>query len=105
KLRFEVTLRHPAEAQTQLAVTVVDGTATGGVDYKEIRKPKNVTFKPGQVQKSVVVTTFPDLAVELDESVDASISTSPLPVLPIEQSARVVRLNDDGGSEPPPVPA
>ena len=103
KLRYEITLRDPAAAQTQVTTTVVDGTATGGADYKAIPKPKNVTFKPGQVQKTITVTVFPDTDVEVDENVHASISASPVPVLPIGQAADAVIVNDDGASsEPPP---
>ena len=40
KQRYSLSLRDPAAADTQVTVTVVDGTATGGVDYKAFPKPK-----------------------------------------------------------------
>jgi hypothetical protein len=103
KLRYQLSLRDPAATDTEVTVEVVDGTATGGVDYKAIPKPKKVKFKAGQVQKAVTVTVLPDLVAEDDETVEASIDTSPLPVLSIASAAEVSILNDDGppGSEDP----
>lgn len=95
RMRYEVSLRDSAAVDTPVTVTVVDGSATGGVDYKAISKPKKVTFKAGQVQKTITLTGFPDLVNELDENVSASIDTSPLPVLPIASSADVLILNED----------
>ena len=59
-----------------MTVTVVDGTATGGVDYKAFPKPKKVTFKAGQVQKTLTVTGFADLVDEPDENIIGSITAS-----------------------------
>jgi hypothetical protein len=60
-----------------------------------VPKPKKVKFKAGQVQRAVNVTISPDLLGEPDESVNASIDTSPLPVLSNLGSADVLMLNDD----------
>jgi hypothetical protein len=98
KLSYQVSLRAPAAADTEVTVVVVDGTATGDVDYKAIPKPKKLKFKAGQVQKSLSPIVLADLESEPDEDVLASISTSPIPVLPIAGSADVVIINDDGAS-------
>jgi hypothetical protein len=96
KLAYQVTLREPAAAVTKVTVTVVDGPATGGEDYKAMAKPKTLTFNPGDVQKPVTITVFADLESEADEDVNGTITAAPVPVLPIGSSAQVVILNDDG---------
>jgi hypothetical protein len=101
KMNYQLTLREPATAITKVTVTVTDGSATGGDDYKAIAKPKTLTFNPGQLQKSLALTVFADLDSEAAETVDAVVA-SPTPVLPFASSAEVVILNDD---EPlPPAP-
>ena len=95
KAGYQVSLRNPAATDTEVTVVVVDGTATGGVDYQAVPKPKKLKFKTGQVQKAVTLTVFADLVSEPDENVNASISTSPVPVLSNTASADVLILNDD----------
>jgi Calx-beta domain len=92
---YQVSLRNPAAADAELTVLVGGGTATGGVDYQAVPKPKKVKFKAGQVQKKVNVIVLPDLVREPDENVGASIATSPLPVLSSAGSADIWIINDD----------
>ncbi len=95
KVGYQVTLRDPAAADTEVIVMVVDGSATGGVDYKAVPKPKKVKFKMGQVQKTVSIVVYPDFGSEPDENVSAFITTSPIPVFPSASSANGFILNDD----------
>ena len=41
-----------------------------------------MTFKAGQVQKTISIVVYPDFGSEPDENVTASITTSPIPVFP-----------------------
>jgi hypothetical protein len=95
RIGYQVTLREPAAGDTAVTVTVVDGTATGGVDYKAIPKPKTLKFKAGQVQKTLTLTTFADLDVEPNEDVLATITGAPVPVLPGATAAGAIILDDD----------
>jgi hypothetical protein len=80
KVQFRVTLSAPATEQTTVVATVVDGTARAGVDYKPA-KPKTITFRPGQWQKTITITLLPDdlpegdrdLAVVLSDPTGATI--------------------------------
>ncbi|HEX4490283.1 MAG TPA: Calx-beta domain-containing protein [Acidimicrobiia bacterium] len=53
-----VSLSAPAPSTVTVVVTLVDGTAANGIDFKTM-KPKTLTFKAGQLQKSVAVTAYP----------------------------------------------
>jgi hypothetical protein len=53
-----VSLSAPATSTVTVLVTVSDGTAHAGSDYKAT-KPKLLTFQPGQFQKPVTVTAYP----------------------------------------------
>lgn len=95
KVAYQVSLRNPASTETAVTVTVAGGSATSGVDYKSMPKPKTLKFKAGQVQKAVTLTVFADLDVEPDEDVLATITGSPVPVLGSAASADAVILDDD----------
>jgi hypothetical protein len=95
RIGYQVSLRDPATTETAVTVTVAGGTATSGVDYKAMPKPKTLKFKVGQVQKAVTLTVFADLVVEPDEDVLATITGSSVPVLGSAASADAVILDDD----------
>jgi hypothetical protein len=101
KLGYQLSLRNPAATDLSVTVAVAGGTATGGVDYKAMPKPKTVKIKTGQVQKTVNVTTFADLAAEPDEDVVATITAAPVPTLAGAASADAVLLDDDSGGSLP----
>jgi hypothetical protein len=90
---YQISLRHPAAAETVVPLTITDGTATGSVDYKAVPKPKNVKFKAGQVQKTMAVWVFPETDVETTETVVGTLLPSVLSPLP--STANGVIFDDD----------
>lgn len=102
KLPYRVTLRNPAPGDTTVTVAVGGGTATSGVDYKAVAKPKTVTFKAGQTTRSVTLSVLPDLLVESDEDVQATITDAPVPVLSGGAHSAILD-DDDGGTSNPPI--
>lgn len=101
KIGYQLSLRDPASTETAVPVTVAGDTATSGVDYKSMPKPKTVVFKVGQVQRKLNVTTFADVEVEEDESVVATVTAAQVPVLATGGSADAVILDDDHGGGSP----
>lgn len=95
KLTLSVALADPAAGQQTATVTVSDISTTAGSDYKAIPKPKKVTFKDGQVQKFVTITTYADFDLEADEMLQASITTATLDVDADGTNAIATTLNDD----------
>ena len=93
RFMFQITLRDPAAAAFSPTLTVTNGTATGGADFKALPKPKIVKFGAGQVQKTVTLTMFPETNVESSETVVGTITSSALPLL--QPTATAVILNDD----------
>jgi hypothetical protein len=73
KMTVRLTLSSPAVTDSSIMLTASDLSALSGVDYKLI-KPKTVTFKPGNFQKSVVVTLIPNTTAQADRSMQLALS-------------------------------
>ena len=69
---FTVTLSIPAVETVTVGYATADGTATAGSDY--IATSGTLTFAPGEVTKSVVVTVSDDLQDEPDEQFALTLS-------------------------------
>jgi hypothetical protein len=57
--KVRITLDRPATGTVSVVATISPGSATAGVDYKAT-KPKVITFKPGQWQKTITLKVLPD---------------------------------------------
>ena len=66
---FTVSLT-PADPDDTVTVdyTTSDGTATGGSDFTPVLLPTQITFDPGEVQKTIAVDVLGDLIDEADET-------------------------------------
>lgn len=68
KVKVWLTLDAPALIPITVDYSVVGGTATTDVDFKQ-RPSKTVTFSPGQTKKAVTLTVYPDVVPEGDETI------------------------------------
>lgn len=65
-VKLWVGLSEPSAANVTVTAAVAAGTATAGVEFKPVTK--SLVFKPGVVKKPVIVTVYPDLGDESDET-------------------------------------
>jgi fibronectin-binding autotransporter adhesin len=73
KMSIRLTLSSPAVTNSSIKLTASNLSALSGVDYKLI-KPKTISFKPGNFQKSVVVTLIPNTTAQADRSMQLALS-------------------------------
>ena len=74
QMAFDVTLSAPASTDVLIAYATNDITATAGVDYQPLEG--TLTFAPGEVQKTIVVTVNGDTAFENDETLGLTVQPS-----------------------------
>jgi hypothetical protein len=91
--KVRVTLNHPATETVTVQATIAAGSATSGSDFKPT-KPKTITFKPGQWQKTIAVPVHPDTIAEGAETVFVDL-TDPSTGLTIGRAQGVVLILDD----------
>ncbi len=67
-MKFPVTLSEPAGADVLVQWSITPGTATPGVDYVALKKPKVTTIKAGKTAAFASVKDIPDTGAESDET-------------------------------------
>jgi hypothetical protein len=89
---FDITLSAPSGAPTGVGWTTVDGTALGGTDY--VARSGLVSFAPGDVTESVVVSVNGDTVDEPDEWL-AVVLSGPDGATIADDTGRGTILDDD----------
>jgi hypothetical protein len=88
-----VNLSSPATSTVSLVVTVGGGNAIAGVDYKK-SFTKTLTFTAGQWQKTVAVSTLPEIVHDGERTVSVTLS-NPNGGVSLGRSTGTVFINDD----------
>jgi hypothetical protein len=78
--------------RSRVTVDVVGGTATRGEDYR-FNKPLNVTFKPGQTEKSIRIPILKDNLIEKKETILLEISEKDRAYLDKSTKAKITILD------------
>ena len=90
---FTISLDQAWQSAVQVDWTLTDGTATAGSDY--VSKPgQRLVFQPGELSKTVTVTTIDDSDTEGDESFHLSLSNPDGLKLTDAAATATVRNND-----------
>lgn len=92
---FKVVLNKPSTQTIKVNYTTVDGTAKAGTDY--VATSGTLTFKPGQVSKSVVVNIIGDNVAERNEKFSLQLSNPQNAILGSLSTATCIIKNDDAG--------
>jgi hypothetical protein len=93
RANLRITLNRPATTTVTVQVAVVPGSATPGSDIK-LAKPKTITFKPGQMQKSVGVPIIAGTDPENVETVTVQLS-NPSAGLVVGRGVGLLEIIDD----------
>lgn len=70
---FKINLYCPRNETVTVSYATADGTATAGSDY--LATSGTLTFAPGETQKTVAVTVYPDATSEPDETFYLNLSS------------------------------
>ncbi len=97
KATFTVRLSAASTQTITVRYATANGTAAAGSDYKAASG--TLTFKPGQISKTVTITIYSDKTAELDETFTINLSSATNATLAVSQGVGTIR-NDDG-----PLPA
>ena len=89
-----VTLSGVSGRRIKVQAATKDGTALAGQDYQPLIQ--TITFEPGEVAKTLLVTIYPDYRVENSETFTVILS-DPLNVNLTNNTASVTITNDDAG--------
>jgi len=93
---FTVTLSDPISSPVFVALSY-GGSATAGTDY--LTPPTFVLFQPGETKKSFVITVNGDTAVEPDETVTVTMTSTidgaPAPAY-LKRTGTLTIIDDDG---------
>ena len=89
---FTVSLYCPRSETVTVNYATANGTATAGLDY--LAASGVLTFAPGETQKTVAVTVYPDTTSEADETFTLNLS-SPSSNLATPDAQAVATIVDD----------
>ena len=95
-LVFPVALSRESSREIAVSYTL-DGTATAGADYTD-PGGGTVTFAPGEIRKTITLTTIDDLVNEPDaETVELTLAAAPpgLAVLDADSDSATATINDN----------
>lgn len=76
-------------------IRTVDGTATGGVDYRRTRGP--ITFDPEDSEIVIAIKIIDDVLPEPDETFTVQLYDASLGVIPLGLNEMTVTIADDDG--------
>jgi len=95
---LRVSLEPASTSDVKVRYQSQDGTAVGKVDYVPVSG--TLSFAPGEVLKTILVTIVGDADLEPDETFSVVLSDPSMALLGSSR-AEVVIVNDDVGSTPP----
>ncbi|MEB3885838.1 Calx-beta domain-containing protein, partial [Lyngbya sp. CCY1209] len=96
--KFTVTLNEKVNERVRVNYATADGTAKAGEDYR--RTQGQLTFKPNQVKKTVIVPIFGDTLDEEKEKFTVILSRPKNAKLGDQRAIGTIKDNDEGGDKP-----
>lgn len=99
QVAFTVALSGPTSSTVTVRYTTADGTAASPADYEAAAG--TVTFIPGEVSKTVLVTVFGDADVEADETFTLTLSDAAGAMIGDGEAVGTI-ANDDEAAPPAP---
>jgi|GEM_PF-2226484 len=99
--QFSVSLSNPVPETITLSYYTMDGSAIAGEDYEGVpkRSPLEITFRPGETEKVIVVETIEDVIEEPDETFTVILADVSGPGVIVDGEGVGTILDDDAGGE------
>lgn len=94
-IRVPLTLSEPSAVRVVVKLTLAEGTATAGTDFRMPNGAITVAFNPGETAKVVLVSVLGDRDVEPDETVQVNIGSVTLGAAVARWSGIATITNDD----------